>query len=601
MSSSSVSSPVESSPVQRGVSRPVALVVGLACVAAGVVLTVRPFTSLAVLVALVSVSMVTTGIAEFVEARAAGQSRWAVTLAVGWIVAGMGVLVWPGATLTVVLAFVATGMLLGGAVRIWTAIRGIRDDRITGLVSGAASIVFGVLALSWPDVTILVIAVVFGARTVLTGLALVFAAVFPDRAAHRAAARVSRAGRPPGLLLRAGRGARALAALVVALLLLSLSATLHKGDATVDAFYSAPKNVPAKPGQLLRSESFTRLVPDSAQAWRILYTTTRDDGRPALASAVVLVSRTAPAGPRPVIAWAHGTTGFARQCAPSLLKDPFGSGALPDLDRIIANGWVLVATDYTGLGTAGVHPYLIGQGEGRSVLDAVRAARQLREVSLSDKTVVWGHSQGGGAALWTGAIAPTYAPDVPLAGVAAMAPASDLLGLVSNLDNIPGGSIFASYVIAAYSGTYSDVKFDAYVRGSARAIVKKAAQRCLSEPSTLVSVATSLAIDKSVFSRPAAQGPFGQRLAQNTPRGIITAPLLLAQGGSDPLVLPSVQARYAKDQCAAGQKMDYRVYPGYDHVGVVTGNSPLLGDLITWTQDRLDGKPAQDTCASITG
>ncbi len=113
-------------------------------------------------------------------------------------------------------------------------------------------------------------------------------------------------------------------------------------------------------------------------------------------------------------------------------------------------------------------------------------------------------------------------------------------------------------------------------------------------------MATSLAIDKSVFRRAPSDGAFGQRLAANTPTGPVSAPLLLAQGGTDQLVLPSVQAKYAQSRCAAGQRMDYRVYPGYDHVGVVSGDSPLLGDLITWTQDRLAGAPAKDTCASIT-
>jgi hypothetical protein len=43
-----------------------------------------------------------------------------------------------------------------------------------------------------------------------------------------------------------------------------------------------------------------------------------------------------------------------------------------------------------------------------------------------------------------GILAPTYAPDANVIGVAALAPASDLPGLVGNLDEVTGGSIFAS-------------------------------------------------------------------------------------------------------------------------------------------------------------
>ena len=87
-------------------------------------------------------------------------------------------------------------------------------------------------------------------------------------------------------------------------------------------------------------------------------------------------------------------------------------------------------------------------------------------------------------------------------------------------------------------------------------------------------------------------------MVQNTPTGMIQAPLLIAQGLSDQLVLPAVQAQYVKGQCAAGQKLDYLTYPGLDHVGLVDADSPLIPALISWTQDRLAGKPAPDNCAA---
>jgi Secretory lipase/Citrate transporter len=153
-------------------------------------------------------------------------------------------------------------------------------------------------------------------------------------------------------------------------------------------------------------------IPKQWRAWRILYTTTLDENVPAVASAVVIASsdRLAP-GPRPVIAWAHGTTGVASQCAPSLLPSRWNADIIPGINHALARGWVIVATDYVGLGTAGPHPYLIGRGEARSVLDSVRAARQMPQPSLQRRTVIWGHSQGGHAALWAVILAPTYAPE----------------------------------------------------------------------------------------------------------------------------------------------------------------------------------------------
>jgi acetyl esterase/lipase len=297
-----------------------------------------------------------------------------------------------------------------------------------------------------------------------------------------------------------------------------------------------------------------------------------------------------------VIAWAHGTTGWERKCAPSILDTGLASGALPALDRIIDNGWVLVATDYTGLGTEGPHPYMIGQGEGRAALDAVRAAKQLDDVSLADQTVVWGHSQGGHAALWAGQLASSYAPDVNVVGVAALAPASDLIAIIDNFESVTGASIFTSFMVQAYTRIYSDVDFDDYVRPTARIQLREMASRCLSEPGTLVSVVSSLLFDKSVLNNDPATGPLGTRLKENTPTGPIDLPLLVAQGETDNLILPTMQAGYVEQRCDLSGEVDYRTYPGRDHVGLVAGDSPLIPDLVQWTQDRLDSRPAQSTC-----
>lgn len=184
-----------------------------------------------------------------------------------------------------------------------------------------------------------------------------------------------------------------------------------------------------------------------------------------------------------------------------------------------------------------------------------------------------------------------------MVGVAALAPAADLTGLVDDLAHVPGGSIFSAFAITAYSQAYHDIGFNQYVRPAARIITRRAASRCLSGPGVLVSAAQSLALDKPIFTASPATGALGQRLVQNTPASGIQAPLLIAQGLADPLVLAAVQARYVRQRCAAGQKLDYLTYPGQDHVGLVAAASPLIPALIAWTKNRLAEKPAPDYCA----
>jgi acetyl esterase/lipase len=247
------------------------------------------------------------------------------------------------------------------------------------------------------------------------------------------------------------------------LLLAVLAAAWHLAKpVTPDAFYATPAAMPA-PGTLLRHEPWRLGIPADAVAWRILYATTRGDGSPAAASALVLAPRTAATTPRPIIAWTHGTTGILPGCAPPLLEAPFDN--VPAVRELLDAGWLYVATDYVGQGTAGPHPYLIGEGQARSALDSIRAVRQLAAANAGEQVVVWGHSQGGNAALWTGILAPRYAPELEIAGVAALAPATDLPGLVNAIHREPIGRILSSFLLRAYADEYSDVRFEDYSNG----------------------------------------------------------------------------------------------------------------------------------------
>ena len=526
-------------------------------IAVGAVLTVGPFSSLATLVVLVVAGLILTGLVGLTRTSPSQRAAGVI-----WLAAGLTVSVWPDATVRFVAVVVGLAMIGGGAM---TAVRANPPALLLAVVSLTAAVAL----LSWPAVTVFVTAVTFGVHTILTGIADV-----PDTEV----------------------GKRWVPAVAVTLLLAAVGGWTHATLPRPDAFYTAPASVPSAPGVLLRSESLSRAAPAGSIAWRILFTTTRDDHTPALGSALVIRSNLVPPGPRPVVAWAHGATGIVAGCAPSLLDDPLGGGAMPGLDQALSKGWVVVATDYTGLGTAGPHPFLIGQGEARSVLDAVRAARHLAGVTLSGQTVVWGHSQGGNAALWSGILAPSYAPDVGVIGVAALAPGSELTALARIWGGGKGGAVFGAYLIEAYSETYSDVHFRTYVRPTATIPVRELAGRCLFESKIFLSGTTSLLFGQSIWATDPATGVFGDRLRENTPTLPIPMPVLVAQGTADDVVTPTAQDEYVRGRCEGGGRVDYRTYPGRDHVGLIAADSPLIPELVRWTQDRLDGRPAGSTC-----
>ncbi|MFT4137155.1 DUF308 domain-containing protein [Microbacterium sp.] len=564
-------------------------VVAAAAIALGVVLLIRPTTTLGVLAFLIGAGMIAVGILEIAAREAeTDRPRWRLLTAPAWIAGGLFVLAWPGLTVRLLALVVGVLLIVNGALTLVAALRRARarDTRVADAGFGAAGVVFGVLALSWPDITLLIVAIVFGARLVMSGLADLWQAVRPGAAPGR-----------PGTAPRRARTVGAVVTVVLAVVAAAVSVALHAGSPEVDDFYTAPRVLPDEPGQLIRTEAFTRDVPDDARAWRILYTTTDLEGEVRVASGLVVVPASGD-GDWPVIDWSHGTTGVARQCAPSLLAHPFASGALNVLPQIVDEGWALVMTDDIGLGTEGPHPYLIGVPTAHAVLDARRAAGQLAEARLGAQTVVWGHSQGGGGALWTGALADDYAPDVPLAGVAALSPASDLPGLVKGLGDITGGSVFASFVIDAYAALYDDVTYRQYVRPGAEVTVRELATRCLAEPGTAVSLLELLGLseDPVVMAADPTTGPLGERLKENVPPATITAPLLVGQGAADGLVRPAVQDAFVASLCDAGVSVDYRLYSGRGHTEVVDADSPLVPELFEWTRARLAGDAAEIGC-----
>ncbi|QAY74208.1 hypothetical protein ET445_13620 [Agromyces protaetiae] len=592
----------------RGLPRWLHSVLGVIATVLGAVVIVRPTTSLGLLAILIGAGLLLSGVLELVGRRTGDNdsdsdsdgtprpSFWRIAGAAVWILAGLLVLLLPGLTVRVLAVIVGLALIVDGVLSVVAAFRPGKtvDARIAAAALGIAEVVFGVLALAWPDVTLIIVAVVFGARLVIFGLLEIWHSI---RGTRR---RRADADAKPTALRRWAQTTAAVVALVLAVGAASVSAGIHGGSPVVDEFYAAPRTVPDEPGKLIRSEPFTRDIPDNARAWRILYTTTLGDGSPAVASGIVVIPRDAD-GPFPVIDWTHGTTGFAENCAPSLAEHPFESGALFLTDQIIDHGWALVATDYIGLGTKGPHPYLIGPDTGHAALDAARAARELDGANLGDQNVVWGHSQGGAGALWTGALADAYAPDLDIQGVASLAPASNLPGLVGNLDIIPGGSVFGSYIMSAYSRIYPDVTMRDYVRPGAEAIVRQMAERCLAEPGVFVSLLDVLALsnDPVIFSKDPTTGPMGVRLEENTPPPTISAPLLLGQGAADQLVIPSAQDAYVEGLCGAGQQVDYRLYAGRDHVPLVEPDSPLVPDLFAWTEARLAGEPVDPGCTRV--
>jgi pimeloyl-ACP methyl ester carboxylesterase len=368
------------------------------------------------------------------------------------------------------------------------------------------------------------------------------------------------------------------------------SITMHAPD----AFYESPADLPHKPGALLRSEPLKDVIlPAGIRGWRILYATTVDDNTPATAVATVFAPIDPPAGPRPVIAWEHATTGLLQKCMPSLLSAPT-KGVLWR-DRIVKAGWVVVATDYSFAEKGGPHPYLIGEGEARAALDSVRAARQMLNLTLDKRMVTWGYSQGGHAALWTGIVGPRYAPDLEILGVAAIAPPANIRNALAM--NLEADQRFGPYLALSYSRFYPDITFEQAIRPEALDAARQIASLCCFLPPENAERIQALA---ATFDGPAlatsSKKALQARLEQNAANGPIHAPVVIAQGLSDVVVPSFATDRYVEERCSAGQRLEYWTFAGRDHLTILQPGTPLEDLLMKWTTARFANEPHVSCC-----
>lgn len=353
--------------------------------------------------------------------------------------------------------------------------------------------------------------------------------------------------------------------------------------------------VHAAPGVLLRAAPMSG-APMGASASRILYTSLGERGEPIVVSGIVVVPEgPVPPGGRPMVAWAHPTTGIVPACAPSLALQVFRR--IPGLPEMLAHGWVVVATDYPGLGTAGPHPYLVGGSEARSVLDSLRAARALPNAHAGSRFAVWGHSQGGQAALFTGLMARQYAPELTLEGVAAAAPATDLLALLDDDFDSIGGRNLSAMTLWSWSRVYG-LPIDKLVLPQAMPAVDALANECIESAFDIVRrmvSGRSLAHTFLSVGNFSKLEPWRSMLALNSPgplpRGV---PLFIAQGEADGLVRPDVTRAYAARQCAAGGSVRLLMLPGVNHgFAGRDGAAPA----VAWMADRFAGLPVPNDCA----
>ncbi|WP_020137340.1 lipase family protein [Streptomyces sp. 351MFTsu5.1] len=374
--------------------------------------------------------------------------------------------------------------------------------------------------------------------------------------------------------------------------------------------YTPPATVPATPGTVLACRSVTlSQVPGGIPmaAWKVLYSSTDNEGRPVAVSGTLAVP-TAPwtgTGARPVVAFHPGTLGLGPQCAFSKQL----AGAFQDeyegdnIAALLKAGYAVAATDGPGYLDGQTHRYVAGTDSGHALLDIARAAPAVPGSGLSRQAGVglWGYSEGGAASLWAAQLAAGYAPELNVVGDASGGVPGDLKQVAAALD----GGAFSGFLADAALGiqaAYPTLPFDSLLNDRGKEAVRTAKSVCLVGTVTALAgrslkdfTTAGLTLDQLYQQRGSDGRTWGQvldaqKLGVNLGTYRIRFPVLQYRGALDEVIPTATEDAVRTAYCAAGVRTGWKIYPG-DHL--LTDNQ-AVGDVVSWLGARFAGRAAQN-------
>jgi alpha-beta hydrolase superfamily lysophospholipase len=380
----------------------------------------------------------------------------------------------------------------------------------------------------------------------------------------------------------------------------SHSTSVAEGPAGL-SFYTPPSPLPAgHHGDLIWARTLTgdAAMPAAGHNWLVLYRSTDTAGQPIAVSGTVAVpAGTPPKGGWPVISWTHGTTGIADVCAPSRNGPDYPDKSYVDGINLVLNQWVqkgyaVLKTDYQGLGTPGVHPYLDGRSEARSATDIVLAAREL-DPALSRDWVVMGHSQGGQAAIYTTEIGTAYGHGLDLKGAVGISPASYLaeqvaLGLKQTTAQ---ANAFFPLIMVGMSASAPGVQVDKLLTPKGReliGVVNQGCQGAFSKPGAWSSYKNDQVMNVKADFKPLEAALTSLSATQNVRP---TVPLLVLQAKNDQIVysqFTNLMVQRFKDLGVDLHYVEYTDIPNFPAVNVHRATvNRSLPDAVTWVEQHL--------------
>ncbi|BEI37390.1 lipase family protein [Polynucleobacter sp. HIN7] len=417
--------------------------------------------------------------------------------------------------------------------------------------------------------------------------------------------------------------------------LLSISVSVAHANPPMLPFYAdVIKMKPeGKLGQVIKQEKIETSV-KGAQAWKIAYISSDVGGRTTISTGLVVAPvAAAPKEGRPVLAWAHGTTGTAQNCGPSQVINPaaplnqyflvggnsWTDYGIPNLEEFIKEGYVVVATDYQGLGGGGKHQYAVAGTNGRDLINSARAAISMKDTGASKRTIFYGWSQGGGATIAAASLGNylsqkgSVADDLQVLGFVAMAPEDAgvmiqnankdqatadkaLNGLIKLFsDNVFNFSHFAMTMWGTQAA-YPNLKLtDLFTDQGAKVIDQVLLNKCMHVVADTFNYAYGADFKSLLRDKPINSIAWVKALIDGSvPPVKPVAPVVIYWGTKDTAVPPIMHELYQKQMCAMGANIERIQLPGQQtHFSTPGVSAPMY---LQWVKDRVAGKSLGNGC-----
>jgi pimeloyl-ACP methyl ester carboxylesterase len=354
-------------------------------------------------------------------------------------------------------------------------------------------------------------------------------------------------------------------------------------------FYATAYNFShSAPGDLLKLapiNSSSLDVPAGMTTFRFQYTSQDLDGSTVPTTGFIALPFARPAHGKelPLVAYAHGTIGVYRGCAPSASPSFFNYDSWTPL---IQRGYAIVGTDYTGLGNNFTsHKYCSYAAHANDVYWSVQAARKAFPGIFTEEWMSIGHSQGGGA-VWKLSEHPLVQhPSSGYLGTVAVSPGAKLYDTAKVVfDSIIPRPDFHQYVVTAEMGAFAYGVMQAFPNYTApwlgEAMQRRLDLANVGQYCTLAFMGMSFDLKRDQITKPGVNPATDETLkkfqeinapAQGDPA---SKPTLIIHGQNDTSVLLQNTIATFQDAIAVGNEVHLLQYPGLDHSATLTASSP---------------------------